>query len=222
MAELHGKTGAIYAAAGIIRATTISFSAINTISDSGNGFVTAGFVQGQKITVVGSDSNDHTYTITTGGVAAGAITVSATPDAVEDEAAGDLITIYQAAAGTAIAGCTDWTVNTDTVVHDVTTFEDAGIRAYLSGVSGWTGTAKRFWQAADDRWGGNALPNFQYVRFFTKYVASPSKGDPAYYYEGLALVTSIDMTTPAGEVIGQNINFQGVGSLTLTTATAAY
>lgn len=221
MAELHGKTGAIYAAAGIIRATTISFTGPATISDSGNGFVTAGFVQAQKIIVTGSDSNDNTYTIATGGVAAGALTTTGTPNTT-NESAGDLVTIYQAAAGSAIAGCTDWTVSTDCTVHDVTTFEDLGIREYLAGLQGWTGTAKRFWQQTDDRWGGNALPNFQYVRFFTKYVAIPTGGNPAYYYEGLAIVTSIDMTTPAGEVIGQNITFQGVGSLTLTTATAAY
>lgn len=222
MAELHGKTGAVYAATSIIRGTGISFAAINTISDSGNGFVTAGFVQGQKIIVVGSTNNDHTFTITTGGVAAGSLTVSATPDAVEDESAGALITIYQAPAGVAVAGCTEWSADTTCAVHDVTTFEDAGQRSFLAGLKGWSGTARRFWQASDDRWGGSGLATFQWIRLFEKYVASPSAGDPAYFHEGLAIVTAINMTAPSGDVIGQNLTFQGVGALTFTTQTSSW
>lgn len=58
-------------------ATTISFTAASkTISDSANGFVTAGFRAGASITITGSASNNGTFTIVS--VAVGAIVVAET------------------------------------------------------------------------------------------------------------------------------------------------
>ena len=62
-----------------IRGTTISFTHVggtphDTISDSGSGFLLAGFEVGDAITVSGSGSNDGTYTIES--VVAGTITVT--------------------------------------------------------------------------------------------------------------------------------------------------
>lgn len=72
--------------------TTIAFVDSNpdTITDSANGFVTAGFVAGDVITVTGSASNNKTFTIAT--VAAGTITLVAS-DTVVAEGAGASITI---------------------------------------------------------------------------------------------------------------------------------
>lgn len=71
------------------RATTIAFNAndpsADTITDSGNGFLTAGFQAGDHITVSGSASNDGTYTVA--AVTAGTITLIPT-DALVTEAAG--------------------------------------------------------------------------------------------------------------------------------------
>ncbi len=65
-------------------ATTISFAAgTKTISDSGNGFVTANFLQGTSITIAGSASNNGTFTIVS--VAAGAIVVA---ESLVNESAG--------------------------------------------------------------------------------------------------------------------------------------
>jgi len=77
--------------------TTIAFvhnqpSSNDTITDSANGFVTAGFTAGQKIAVTGSEvvTNNTVYTIKT--VAAGTLTLSDN-DVVTDELAGNIITI---------------------------------------------------------------------------------------------------------------------------------
>lgn len=76
------------------RATTIAFSENNasadTITDSGNGFVTAGFQPGDQITVSGSASNNGTYTIAT--VVAGTITLLGRND-LTTEGAGPTITL---------------------------------------------------------------------------------------------------------------------------------
>ncbi len=78
-----------------ITGTTIAFvNATSTITDSGNGFVTAQFEVGQTITVSGTASNDGDYTLT--AVAAGTLTVS---EAVVDESAGSSFTIIAKVAG---------------------------------------------------------------------------------------------------------------------------
>ncbi len=74
-------------------ATTIAFvAASRTITDSGSGFVTAGFTNGMHITVTGTANNNGTYTIAT--VAAGVITLIAT-DVLVDESAGSSFTLTE-------------------------------------------------------------------------------------------------------------------------------
>lgn len=72
--------------------TTIAFVNSNpdTITDSGNGFVTAGFKRGQTITITGSVSNNGTFTIAS--VTAGTITLI-TGDSLTAESAGASVTI---------------------------------------------------------------------------------------------------------------------------------
>lgn len=71
------------------RAATIAFNENNadgdTITDSGNGFLTAGFQPGDSITVSGSASNDGTYVVAS--VTAGIITLLRRND-LTTEAAG--------------------------------------------------------------------------------------------------------------------------------------
>jgi hypothetical protein len=81
-----------------ITADTIAFvdgdPAADTITDSGSGFVTAGFAAGQTIVVTGTTLNDGTYTIDT--VVAGTITLIA-GNSLAAEAAGTDFTIAGAA-----------------------------------------------------------------------------------------------------------------------------
>ena len=74
--------------------TTIAFNdngaSGDTITDSGNGFVIAGFAVGDVITIAGSTSNDGTYTIK--AVVAGTITL-ADSDSLTTEVAGDTVTL---------------------------------------------------------------------------------------------------------------------------------
>ena len=76
------------------RAATIAFNensaAADTITDSGNGLVTAGFQPGDQLTVTGSASNDGTYEVDT--VAAGTITLRARND-LATEAAGATVVL---------------------------------------------------------------------------------------------------------------------------------
>jgi hypothetical protein len=84
-------------------ADTIAFVNSNpdTITDSANGFVAAGFAGGMKLTVSGSGSNDGEYTIAT--VTAGTITLSGT-DVLTGEAEGATVTL------TGLGGIADNTI----------------------------------------------------------------------------------------------------------------
>ena len=70
-----------------IVAATIAFAeggaGADTITDSGNGFLIAGFQAGDQITVSGSASNDETYTIDS--VVAGTITLRERNDLATEE-----------------------------------------------------------------------------------------------------------------------------------------
>ena len=78
-----------------IDGTTIAFvdggGSSDTITDSGSGFVTAGFEATDKIRVIGSASNDGDYQLT--AAAAGTLTMAT--GSLTAETAGESITIYQ-------------------------------------------------------------------------------------------------------------------------------
>jgi hypothetical protein len=224
VAELHGKTGGVYNSAAIIGATTISFeNGSSHIHDSGNGFLTAGFLASQKITVIGAaqSGNNNSFALTGSGAAAGTLTITGTPPLV-DESAGNLVTIYLQPAGTAVAGFHSWEITHEGDIPEVTDFSDAGVKAYMAGGTGWTGSGERFWQTDNDVWGGGAVGTPRWVRFFLKYVAVPSAPDPAYYYEGLSFVKTGTVKTDVADVIRQTFQFQGSGALTLVTRTSAW
>lgn len=219
MAKLHGKTGAVYYG-GWINATTISFAATTKIYDSAKLFVKSGFYPAQSITVSGSTSNDGTYTIATGGVAPGTLTVTAST--IGNESAGDEVTIAANAPGTLGASFMNWEIEDTVDTHDVTDFDSVDVHDFHVGLDKWTGTAERWVTdaaATTDAWVGTN----KYMRFFVKYVASPSAGDPAYYHEGVALITNVRTSAPANDMLRQTITFEGRATLSaIVTKTSSW
>jgi len=87
---IHGESGNVNKTG-----TTISFDAASKeIRDSGNGFVTAGFVAGQYALVTGSTKNNGKYTIVS--ATAGVLVVSET---VTNESAGATVTVNSVGFG---------------------------------------------------------------------------------------------------------------------------
>jgi len=122
-----------------ITAATIAFVNSNpdTITDSGNGFVTSGFQAGDVIAVINSSSNDGIYTIDT--VVAGTITLIAT-DSLTVEALGANVTIaafkaiteYHDGDGVAEFFFTnEFPVRKVTSVHDDTDYPHTYVAGYL-------------------------------------------------------------------------------------------
>jgi len=87
-------SGTTYIEVAHYAAATLAFvSATKKITDSANGLVT--FLTGDTIVVKGSGSNDGTYTVATGGVAGEIVTT----EALADEAAGAMVSLYKRTNG---------------------------------------------------------------------------------------------------------------------------
>lgn len=93
VAKVASSTAGTVTLQGTYTAATIAFVDSNpdTITDSANGFVTAGFAAGDVVTVSGSTSNNRRFTIAS--VSAGTITLISDNN-VTTEAAGASITIH--------------------------------------------------------------------------------------------------------------------------------
>lgn len=213
MSAIHGKTGAFYYPAGYLKAITISFTnSPAKIVDSASGLVTAGFVEGQKVVVTGSTQEENNQVYTLGTVAAGNMVVSPAPFT---KAAGDTVTVVVAAPGTVGTGFFNWKLTRNVDVPEVTGFAEVGVKAYMVGGSGWTVTAERFFDSAETTASNMALwlGAIKFIRLYQNYVASPSAPNPSYYYEGTAILTSIDKTVADDDVIKETLEFQGIGAI---------
>ena len=210
MAKKHAKTGALYFQP-TITAITIAFNETatpDTITDSGNGFVTAGFKAGDIITVSGSTSNDGDYTVVT--VAAGTLTLGNGVLAL-DEVAGDNVTIFTALPGQAIAGFFGWGL-TDTVdLAEVTDFVDGavGFKRYIVGLEDWTGEASGFWLTDDFH--HYTIGRELTIVFYEVYDDAPNV-DTVHFLWGRAIVGGIGVDSDVNDVIHENLTFQGTGT----------
>lgn len=218
MANQAGKLGAIYYRKARIQGTGIAFvdSDPDTITDTGNGFSTAGFESGDNITVSGSANNDDTYLIAS--VAAGTLTLDAA-DTLTAEGATPNVTIIEAPPGTVLAGFYNWSFDDGHDIAEVTNFGDAGIEKNICTIRRWTATAEKYWQT--DSHQEALLGTAVTVRFFTLYDADPT-GTTVYFFEGNAFVSGIATNTPVGEVISQTLTFQGSANATINGTGLAF
>jgi hypothetical protein len=138
--EVASATATEITMKGYLADTSIAFveggASEDTITDSNNGFVTAGFQAGDTIIVSGSGSNDGTYTIKE--VAAGTLTLYPDDD-LADEVAGASVIIKKpdatwAEQGFLTAGTRKVRIND--VEYTYTGGEDTGTLTGLTGVSG--------------------------------------------------------------------------------------
>lgn len=213
--------GKVYTAP-YIQAKTIAFvdSDPDTITDSGDGFVNALFTA-EKDIVVATDSttNDGTYTIAAGGVAAGTLTLDA-GDALSAESAGQLVSIVQKAPGDVKAGIRGVTFNQSVDIAEITSYDSDTWKEFTAELKEWDATIDKMWMTANDGKKIFAIPHL--YRFFIKYFASPSGGDVAVYWEGVGIATNIGTEMPKGRLITEPITVKGIGALTLKTQNSAW
>lgn len=221
MADIAGKVGMLRIG-GYDQKTTFAFVdggvGSDSITDSGNGFLLAGFVAGQSYIISGSASNNYSFIPSV--VAAGTMTVPT--GTVTTESAGALITIKANPPGGTTYGITNFGINYNAQTPDVSTYETVQAntnngRNYIGTTKGWTLNAGGYYdtgEVAEEDFVGRR----RYFYIFPKYVAVPSAGDIAYYYHGSGIVTGINPNAPIESVVSYPITIQGDGALSALIA----
>lgn len=223
MPKLRGMLAKIYKAA-FYEAKTISFANTgpDTILDSADGFVAAGFVDDDKIVITGSANNNKTVTGET--IAAGVITC-ASGDSLTDESAGAKVRLIKDAPGDPLYGFFRWNLTRDAILEPCTTFDDydeANDECWeVNEVVGkrWSGSADGYWETRNSI-DITRIPVI--IRLFKAYYASPSVSKVVRYWQGVALIDGITETGEPLALVKQPITFTGVGKLTGHTKTTAW
>jgi len=215
MADIAGKAGMLRIG-GYMEATTIAFvdSGPDTITDSGDGFLLAGFIAADYITISGSTSNDGTYLIAS--VAAGTITLDA-GEALTGELAGDYIIALTAPPGHTTYGIKDWSITYNGEVGDVSTYETVQANAnserdFAGTLSGWTLNAGGYYDTGESD-EEDFVGRQRYFYIFPQYAAIPSAPIPAYYYHGMGYITGINPDSAVDTRTNDPITIQGSGAL---------
>ncbi len=226
MGDIAGKVGMLRIGA-YMEAITIAFvdgdGGDDSITDSNDGFLLAGFVADQSYTISGSGDND--YSFIPSAVAAGTLTVPT--GTVTTESAGAYITITADPPGGTTYGIKNFSISYNAGVADVTTYDgvqaDASApRDFIGTTSGWTLSAGGYY-ATDETSEEDFVGHQRYFYIFPKYVASPSGGDPAYYYHGMGIITGINPDSAVDTVVNYPITIQGSGVLSaLVEKTSAW
>lgn len=234
MSEISGINGAVYYNASLTDTALVNsivFDAGTTgavdqtiTSSTDNGatgiidFETRGYKADMLITVTGASTGGNNRIFTVNAVSSGALTVN---EAVSTGTDTGTPVFTETDPGIEKCGFYNWTINYISGIHETTAFcNSSGGKNFIPSVTEWSATADKYFLTTDtlDDWLGTEVK----VRFFTKYVAIPTTGSPAQYWQGDMLVTGIDETTPVDALVTQGLSFQGKGALTLTTKTTAW
>lgn len=214
----QGGLGGVFAYASYT-ASTIAFveggASPDYITDSANGFLTAGFIARMSITISDTVSNNKTVTIDT--VTASRITLIATDDLVDEEEGS--ATLATATYGTQLLGFENQTINTGIKESIKTTYEDYPYETFITTIKNGGATLSRFWITTDpESWEGRSLN----LRLFKRFSATPSATDPAVYYSGTGKITASNFSAPLGEAVKDSISVAFSGTILRTVKTDAW
>jgi len=109
-------------------------------------------------------------------------------------------------AGSEVKGIKSWTLDYVFEALETTDFEDGGVRSYIPGISGWSGSFEGAKDAAPTAIG-------------TEIALVLKESDTAnQQWSGQAILTAIHPTTGYDGLVSYSYDFQGTGSLTVASA----
>ena len=110
--------------------------------------------------------------------------------------------------GTAVAGIKSWTLDYNSDALEATDFADAGVKTYIIGCSGWSGSFEGYKEGAPQTLAGAAV-TLKLYESATAYWSSAASG---------AFITGVHPSVSADGVVSVSYDFQGTGALTHTEA----
>lgn len=228
MAIITGINGAVYHFAELTK-TAVGGDIVyapNAIISSAINFKTTGFEAGHFLTITnssttaGGDNNGYwTVSAVTTGAVGSQMTIVQTLSTGTDTGTP---TIAEKEPGIEKMGFYNWTLNYTNEIYDATNFYDSsGGRTYVAGITDWNATAEKYFLSTGgnlEDWIGDTVK----IRFFMKYVSTPTTANTAQYFEGDAIVRGISQATPVDALITSTLNFQGISALTETIRARAW
>jgi len=109
-------------------------------------------------------------------------------------------------AGATIAGIKSWTIDYTSDAIEATDFADVGVRAYIAGISGWSGSFEGYKEAAPTGIGAEIA------------LVLRESTNATQQYTGQAILTGSHETVAVDGVIGISYDFQGTGALVPASA----
>lgn len=103
-----------------------------------------------------------------------------------------------------LAGFYDWELTYESEALEVTDFNSAGWREFISGLKGWSATAARWFQVGQTSLNAGTSYTIRY------YLDSGT----GLYLTGTSLVTSRNPNSPVDGAVGDDVEFQGSAVLT--------
>ena len=101
--------------------------------------------------------------------------------------------------------------------HEAETIEDTAMgdsfRSHKAGLQTWSGSCDVFWDETDTNGQVAMSPGSSLTVGF--YPEGASSGDT--YFQGTALITSVERSAELDGMVEASVNLQGVGGLTTTT-----
>jgi len=192
MAELSGENGAVYFNEGLTHpalAKSITFASGTTgdledqtiTSSTGDGatgkinFEDEGYVAEMLVKVTDATSSGNNRIFTINKVDNFELTVNEAVSSGNDTGT-PVFTEWE--PGIQVLGFYNWTSSLVGDTLETTDFDSSGYREYIAGLTGWTATADKYFQTANneiDDWVGKTCE----LRLFINYVDTPSSGSPS-------------------------------------------
>jgi len=112
-------------------------------------------------------------------------------------------------ATTAVKGINNWTVSYTGDALETTDFANAGVRTYIAGPTGWTGTISGYYDSSSAAVYNSTIAPGNTIR--TEFTMMSGKS-----MDGTAIVTGMSFTTGIDGAVTANLELQGYGALTIT------
>ena len=109
----------------------------------------------------------------------------------------------QVDTGAAVTGIKSWTIDYTVDMLETTDFADAGVKSYITGGSGWSGTFEGFKDGVPQGLAGASIT-------LTLYEAASGSN-----WTGAAFITGVHATTAHDGIVSYSYDFQGTAGLTV-------
>ena len=106
-----------------------------------------------------------------------------------------------------VSGMKSWTIDYTADALETTDFADVGVKSYIAGLSGWSGSFEGYKDGAPD-----LTPGTSYILHLRESAATATQ-----VYTGTVIITGLHGSASVDGIVTQSYDFQGTGALNVPT-----